>query len=124
MSIFGEEDREVACRHSELGGSLVAVELYVLTLVVLLRHVLAIDLRFPSHDLVVTQRNLDIQVVAVCLHAAFGLLFALEIIDVHEEVLAVQEDLARRHLFQVVLVVEFHELFEARYAIEVPVGVL
>ena len=124
VSVFGEEDSEMACRYSEFCRSLVAVELYVLTLVVLLRHVLAIDLRFPSHHLVAAQRILDIQIVAVCLHAAFGLLFALEIIDIHKEVLAVQKDLARRHLFQVVFVVEFHELFEARYAIEVPIGVL
>jgi hypothetical protein len=67
---------------------------------------------------------LDIEIVAVCLHAAFCLLFAFEIIDVDEEVFAVQIDFAGRQLFQVVLVVKFHELLEAGYTIEVPVGVL
>ena len=58
------------------------------------------------------------------LHAAFGFLFTFEIKDIDKEVFAIQVNLTCRHLFEVVIVVEFHEFFEARYTIVIPVCIL
>ena len=109
--------------HGELRGGLVAVELHVLALVVLLRHFLAVHLGFPSHNLIVAQRDLDVQIVLVRLHAAFGFLLAFEVQNVHKQVLAVQENLARRQFFEIILVVKLHEFFQSGYAVEVPISV-
>ena len=123
MGIGGEEDSEMAGRYGELGGSIVSVELHILAFVILLGHVLAVHLGFPSHLFVVPQRDLDIQIVAMRLHTAFGLLFALEINNIHIQILAIQIDFACRQFLEIIVVVELHKLFQSRYAVEIPISV-
>ena len=79
MGIGGEEDGKVSCGHDELCRRFVGIELHVFAFVIFLCYFLAVHLGFPAHGLVVGQRNLDINVVFVCFHAAVLLCFAFEV---------------------------------------------
>ena len=63
MGILREEYSEMSGGHKELRRSLVSIELYIFLLVVFRRDVAAIYLRFPSHRLVIGERDLDVEVL-------------------------------------------------------------
>ena len=123
VCIGREEDHEVSNRHVEHGGSFLFVEFDIFAFVVFGCHVLAVFECFPSHLFVACERNLDVDIVFMCLERERFILFALEVDDVDEEVVSVEFDFSCSKFFQVIVVEEVHELFKSWYAVEVEVSV-
>ena len=123
MSIAREEDNEIARRNFKKNLRGVIVQFYILALIVLFAHALAVLLRLPAHRFAVGQRQLDINIVAVCLHRQVFLVLALQVNDVDEEVVSVQTNFASRKDFQVVVVKELHKSLQTGNDIVIKVGV-